>query len=126
MIAFSKSNEKPHGVISPLFMRSFEFEGVVAASAEHAFQYGKPKRAVVRDWMMAAPSPSLLTTLSAALPTWEINKGGQKVCTHAWQQSHGASLTSTPILPRYLTRRVTKNWFMRPSKCRGQICTGGL
>lgn len=59
-------------------MRHFEFEGYEAPSAEHAFQYAKPKRESVRDWMMAAPSPFLLTVLSAALPTWEINKGWSK------------------------------------------------
>ncbi|MFQ6551587.1 NADAR domain-containing protein [Aestuariibius insulae] len=75
MIEFSKSNEVPYGIFSPLFMRSMTFEGVTTPSAEHAFQYGKPKREAVRDWMLAAPSPSLLAVLSAALPTWEINKG---------------------------------------------------
>ncbi|WP_299287099.1 hypothetical protein [uncultured Tateyamaria sp.] len=49
-MTFSKANGKPHGMFSPLYSCDVTFDGVTLPSAEHAFQYGKPKRAEVRDW----------------------------------------------------------------------------
>jgi len=71
-IRFYRSNEKPYGVFSNLFRRSILFENREFATAEHAYQAGKAKRAEVRDWILNAPTPSLVAMAAHGLYTWEI------------------------------------------------------
>jgi ribA/ribD-fused uncharacterized protein len=52
-----------------------EFEGQIFPTAEHAYQNIKPRRRVVRDWMLAAPTPGLLAAVAHALPYYEITPG---------------------------------------------------
>ena len=59
-IRFYRSNEKPYGVFSNLFRRPIVFEDKEFATAEHAYQAGKPKRAEVQEWLLNAPTPSLV------------------------------------------------------------------
>lgn len=54
------------------------FDGVEFPSAEHAYQYGKPRRQEVRDWLMAAPSPALLAMAAHGLYHWDIAPGWSK------------------------------------------------
>lgn len=44
-------------------------------TAEHAYQFGKPRKPAVRDWLMAAPSPSLLAMAAHGLYTWDVAPG---------------------------------------------------
>lgn len=74
-IRFYRSNEKPYGPFSCLFRRWMEFDGSMFRSAEHAYQYGKPRKAVVAEWLMAAPSPSLLAMAAHGLYSWDIAPG---------------------------------------------------
>ena len=71
-IRFYRANEKPYGVFSNLFRREIEFEGVAYATAEHAYQAGKARKPAVRDWILAAPSPSLLAMAAHGLYQWDI------------------------------------------------------
>jgi len=71
-VHFYRSNEKPYGVFSNLFRRPMEFEGRVYPTAEHAYQAGKAKKEQVRDWILSAPSPSLVAMAAHGLYTWDI------------------------------------------------------
>jgi ribA/ribD-fused uncharacterized protein len=75
VIQFYRANEKPFGVFSNLYKRSMEFEGERFPTAEHAYQYGKPRKPEVRDWLMAAPSPSLLAMAAHGLFAWDVAPG---------------------------------------------------
>jgi ribA/ribD-fused uncharacterized protein len=71
-IRFYRSNEKPYGIFSNLFRRRILFEDKEFATAEHAYQAGKPKRAEVQEWLLNAPTPSLVAMAAHGLYTWEI------------------------------------------------------
>src|SRR5262245_48019642 len=71
-IRFYRANESPYGVLSNLFRRQILFDGVLYPTAEHAYQAGKPRRAEVRDWLLAAPSPALLAMAAHGLYPWDV------------------------------------------------------
>lgn len=71
-IRFYRSNEKPFGAFSNLFRRPIDLEGQTYASAEHAYQAGKAVKPKVRDWILSAPSPSLVAMAAHGLYTWDI------------------------------------------------------
>jgi ribA/ribD-fused uncharacterized protein len=71
-VRFYRSNEKPYGAFSNLFRRRILFEEKEFATAEHAYQAGKPKRPEVQEWLLNAPTPSLVAMAAHGLYTWEI------------------------------------------------------
>lgn len=71
-IHFYRANEKPYGVFSNLFRRPIDFEGRVYPTAEHAYQAGKARKEDVREWILSAPSPSLVAMAAHGLYTWDI------------------------------------------------------
>lgn len=71
-IKFYRADEKPYGVFSNLYRREIIFEGEVFPTAEHAYQAGKPRKKEVRDWLMAAPSPSLVAMAAHGLYIWDV------------------------------------------------------
>jgi ribA/ribD-fused uncharacterized protein len=75
MIKFYRADEKPFGVFSNLYKRPMVFEARSFYCAEAAFQFGKPRKPEVRDWLMAAPSPSLLAMAAHGLFPWDIAPG---------------------------------------------------
>ena len=78
-IHFYRANEKPFGVFSNLFKRSFSFEGVEYPTAEHAYQAGKARKEAVRDWILNAPSPALVAMAAHGLYTWDIAPNWSKI-----------------------------------------------
>ncbi|RJP48784.1 MAG: NADAR family protein [Anaerolineaceae bacterium] len=78
MIRFYRANEKPYGPFSNLFRRTFEFEGRQFPTAEHAYQFGKARKPAVQEWLMNAPSPSLLAMAAHGLYSWDIVPGWSK------------------------------------------------
>lgn len=74
-IRFYRSNEKPYGAFSNLFKRAIRFQGREFPTSEHAYQFGKARKPEVREWLMAAPSPSLLAMAGHGLATWDIVPG---------------------------------------------------
>lgn len=74
-IRFYRANEKPYGAFSNLYRRPIHFEGLIYATAEHAYQAGKARKPEVRDWLMAAPSPALLAMAAHGLYQWDIAPG---------------------------------------------------
>ncbi len=71
-VAFYRANERPYGMLSNLFRRPIFFEGREFPTAEHAYQAGKPRRDEVREWLLNAPSPSLLAMAAHGLYVWDI------------------------------------------------------
>jgi ribA/ribD-fused uncharacterized protein len=71
-IHFYRSNEKPYGAFSNLFRRKIVFEGQEYETAEHAYQAGKARKEKVREWILSAPSPSLLAMAAHGLYSWDI------------------------------------------------------
>lgn len=71
-ISFYRANEKPYGAFSNLFRRPMEFEGHVYPTAEHAYQAGKARKDEVREWILSAPTPSLVAMAAHGLYTWDI------------------------------------------------------
>lgn len=72
VIPFYRANEKPYGAFSNLFRRPMEFEGRVYPTAEHAYQAGKARKDEVREWILSAPTPSLVAMAAHGLYTWDI------------------------------------------------------
>jgi ribA/ribD-fused uncharacterized protein len=78
-IRFYRASEKPYGAFSNLARYPVRFEGCDFPTAEHAYQYGKPRKAAVRDWLMAAPSPALLAMAAHGLYHWDVVPGWSKM-----------------------------------------------
>ncbi|PLX60042.1 NADAR family protein [Sedimenticola selenatireducens] len=77
-IRFYRANEKPYGAFSNLYRREIKFEGEVFPTAEHAYQAGKARKESVRNWILAAPSPSLVAMAAHGLYYWDIAPGWSK------------------------------------------------
>jgi hypothetical protein len=71
-ICFYRSNEKPYGAFSNLYRRVIVFEDREFPTAEHAYQAGKARKEAVREWILSAPSPSLVAMAAHGLYTWDI------------------------------------------------------
>ncbi len=78
-IEFYRANEKPYGVLSNLFRRPFLFEDREYPTAEHAYQAGKARKEAVREWVLSAPSPSLVAMAAHGLYTWDIVPNWSKI-----------------------------------------------
>lgn len=78
-IKFYRANEKPYGAFSNLFRRTIVFEGTEYPSAEHAYQAGKASKETVRNWILSAPSPSLVAMAAHGLYTWDIVPNWSKI-----------------------------------------------
>jgi ribA/ribD-fused uncharacterized protein len=83
-IRFYRANEKPFGAFSNLYRRGMTFDVDYGGGrmlplpfycAEQAYQWHKPRKPKVRDWLMAAPSPALLAMAAHALLPWDIAPG---------------------------------------------------
>lgn len=77
-IRFYRASDRPYGSFSNLFRREFEFEGARYPTSEHAYQAGKARKPAVREWILAAPSPSLLAMAAHGLYYWDIAPGWSK------------------------------------------------
>src|ERR1700722_6427590 len=71
-IGFYRSNEKPYVAFTNLYRRAFNFEDREYPIAEHAYQAGKLSTEAVREWILSAPSPSLLAMAAHGLYSWDI------------------------------------------------------
>jgi len=58
--------------LSNLYRREIEFEGRIFPTSEHAYQAGKAIKPAVREWIQAAPSPSLAAMAAHGLYTWDV------------------------------------------------------
>jgi ribA/ribD-fused uncharacterized protein len=77
-VTFYRCDEKPFGAFSNLYRRPILFGGRTFPTSEHAYQFAKPRRDAVRDWLMAAPSPGLLAMAAHGLYHYDIVPGWSK------------------------------------------------
>jgi ribA/ribD-fused uncharacterized protein len=58
------------------------FEGKIFRSSEDAYQFGKPRKPAVAEWLVSAPSPHLCAAAAHALFAFDIVPGWSslKVC----------------------------------------------
>jgi hypothetical protein len=77
-IRFYRANEKPYGAFSNLFRREVVFEGRTFPTSEHAYQAGKARKEEVKEWILSAPSPSLVAMAAHGLYTWDISPDWSK------------------------------------------------
>ena len=77
-IRFYRANENPYGAFSNLYRREISFEGEKFATSEHAYQAGKARKPQVKEWLMNAPTPSLLAMAAHGLYSWDIAPGWSK------------------------------------------------
>jgi ribA/ribD-fused uncharacterized protein len=78
-VSFYRANEKPYGVLSNLFRRPLIFEGREFPTAEHAYQAGKARNESVREWILSAPTPSLVAMAAHGLYSWDIVSDWSKI-----------------------------------------------
>lgn len=78
-ISFYRANEKPYGAFSNLHRRTMVFEGREYPTAEHAYQAGKARKEAVREWILSAPSPSLVAMAAHGLYTWDITPDWSRI-----------------------------------------------
>jgi N-glycosidase YbiA len=64
----------PWGFLSNLYPCEVRFEERTFKSAEHAYQFGKPRDRAVAEWMMVAPSASLCAQAAHGLLPRQVRK----------------------------------------------------
>lgn len=101
-VRFYRSNEKPFGVFSNLFRCEVEFEGLVYPTAEHAYQAGKARKEVVRDWILAAPTPALAAMAAHGLYVWDVKSDWAKTKFDRMRGVLRAKFTQHPDLAQLL------------------------
>jgi ribA/ribD-fused uncharacterized protein len=101
-IRFYRSHDKPYGVFSNLYWRPMDFEARTFPTAEHAYQYAKPRKRAVRAWLMAAPSHSLLATAAHGLNTWDVAPGWSRGRRHRMRAVVEAKFRQHPDLAAVL------------------------
>lgn len=68
-----------HGFLSNLYPVHMEFEGRWFESAEHAYQFGKPRHADVAEWMRFATRPWAVAFFAHAMPPWAVRKDWNEI-----------------------------------------------
>jgi len=101
-IRFYRASERPYGVFSNLYRREFIFENRLFPTAEHAYQYAKPRKEAVRDWLMAAPSPALLAMAAHGLYSWDIAPGWSQMKVERMRRVLWAKFVQHPDLAKLL------------------------
>lgn len=61
-----------HGFMSNLYPCRMIFEGHQFDSAEHAYQYGKPKSSSVASWIAIAPAPRFASIVGHGLYPYDV------------------------------------------------------
>jgi ribA/ribD-fused uncharacterized protein len=75
----------PYGFLSNLHRCRVELDGVEFSSAEHAYQYGKPKTPPVREWIRAAPLPRHAALAGHHLSTYDVVEGWSGPTDAPWK-----------------------------------------
>lgn len=101
-ISFYRASEKPYGAFSNLYRRTIVFEGVEYPTSEHAYQAGKARKDSVREWLMAAPTPSLLAMAAHGLYVWDVAPNWSKTKFDRMKQVLCAKFTQHDDLRKLL------------------------
>jgi len=77
-IRFYRASGK-YGFLSNLFKRQILFESRFFTCAETAYQFGKPVKLEVAEWLVSAPSPHLCAAAAHALFSFDISPDWTKI-----------------------------------------------
>lgn len=123
------------GYLSNLYPAVIFFEGRSFKTAEHAYQYGKPKDPEVREWIVAAPTARLVAMTAHALlpydvvPDWKFLKVNRmrRVLEAKFGQNAGlaAKLVQTGDAPLIEASKTDPFWGEGPTG-RGKNTLGML
>ncbi|RJQ10881.1 MAG: NADAR family protein [Bacillota bacterium] len=83
----------PYGFLSNLYRQPLFFEGRFFRSAEDAYQYGKPRKTEVADWLVAAPSPHLCAAAAHALFAFDVRPDWNQIKLERMRQVLRAKFT---------------------------------
>ncbi|MCC7464522.1 MAG: NADAR family protein [Gammaproteobacteria bacterium] len=97
-IRFYRANERPYGVFSNLYRCPILFEGREFPTAEHAYQAGKASKPPVREWILSAPSPSLVAMAAHGLYSWDIVPNWSRIKFDRMREVLRAKFTQHPVL----------------------------
>ena len=80
MIEFYRARES-YGFLSNLYKLKtpMKFEGRLFPTSEHAYQFGKIKDETIREWIMNAPKPHLVSIVCHNLFSWDIVQNWNKI-----------------------------------------------
>jgi len=67
-------------------------------SAEHAYQFGKPRDPHVAEWLMAAPSPALCALVAHALLKWHVRSDWRTIKVERMRAVLQAKFAQNPTL----------------------------
>lgn len=73
-IEFYRSTGK-YGFLSNLYPCKLYVDGILFKSSEHAYQYAKAKGLIVKEYIRAAPTPTLACILGHGLFRWMVVPG---------------------------------------------------
>ena len=107
-IKFYRANEKPYGAFSNLYKSPIDFEGRKFPTAEHAYQAGKARKPKVREWILAAPSPSLAAMAAHGLFIWDVVSDWNEIKFDRMRRVLFAKFTQHPNLRELLLQTGDK------------------
>jgi ribA/ribD-fused uncharacterized protein len=62
----------PYGCFSNLYMAEVDFEGRRFPCSEYAYQFAKPNKPAITEWLMAAPTPRLCASAAHGLLRYDV------------------------------------------------------
>lgn len=68
-----------YGFLSNLFKRPMEYEARTFTCSEAAYQFGKPVKTEVAEWLVSAPAPHLCAAAAHALFSFDISPDWNRV-----------------------------------------------
>jgi ribA/ribD-fused uncharacterized protein len=77
-ILFYRS-DREYGFLSNLYRCPVMFEGRTFRSSEDAYQFGKPRKPAVAEWLISAPAPHLCAAAAHSLFAFDIVPGWSKI-----------------------------------------------
>ncbi len=87
-----------YGYLSNLYPCEFIFEGRVYSTAEHAYQFGKPNKPEIAEWLLQAPSPSLCAQAAHSLFMWQVRSDWNDIKVERMRQVLCAKFTQNTAL----------------------------
>jgi ribA/ribD-fused uncharacterized protein len=100
-IRFYRANG-PYGFLSNLYRAPVVFEARRFDHSEAAYQYGKPAKESVANWIVSAPEPSLCAMVAHGLLAFQVNKSWGEIKVQRMRDVLRAKFTQNHELRRML------------------------
>jgi len=123
-VSFYRANERPYGAFSNLYRRPVVVRGRSFPTVEHAYQSRKARKPEVREWILSAPSPSLVAAAAHSLLHWDVAPGWSRLrypwmmeCLRAKYRQHDdlaqllvGTTTATLVEAGSVDNEVNRRW----------------